>query len=113
MEHYRNKKDSLSSFVKGAMMATVALGYLFFASKNAKRNREMVDGWMENAKAEVMDKMKKVQNLSKQKYYEIVDSVSDKYSALKEVGQEKADEFREELRRKWQEAEEEEEDDEE
>lgn len=106
MEH-SDKKGKAGAFLSGAVVATLIGGYLLFGSKNAKRNREKVENWMEDAKDEVASKLKKVKRLTREKYDEIVDTVSDQYAKLKEVGKEKADSLREELKRRWDEVEEE------
>ncbi len=108
MEH--NKKDKggegkVGAFLSGVAVATAIGGYFFFGSKNAKKNRQKTEDWIEEAKATVVAKVKKVKKLSKEKYEEIVDGVSDQYAKLKEIGKEKADELRAELKAKWQEIE--------
>ena len=105
MEH--NKKGNVGAFLSGVFVATAIGGYFLFGSKNAKKNRQKVEDGLEDAKAEVMARLKKVKRLSREKYNEIVDEVSEKYSKMKEVGMEKADELKDELKSKWQEIEEE------
>lgn len=100
------KNRSLAGvFLSGALAATVLSGYFLFGSRNAKRNRIKVEDFIEDAKAEVVTKMKKIKRLSRDKYYEIVDSVSNEYSKIKTIGIEKASELRDELRSKWEEIE--------
>ena len=103
----KNKKGNISAFLSGAIVATALAGYTFFLSKNSKKNRDVTEKWVDDAKEEALSKVKTIKKLSKDKYYEIVDQISDKYSKIKEVGSEKADQFREELKAKWQEVEEE------
>lgn len=86
-------------------MTAVVAGYTFFLSKNSKKNRDKTEEWIERARTETLSKIKAVKKLSKEKYYEIVDQVSDKYSKAKDVGKDKADKFRKELKSRWQEAE--------
>ncbi|MFZ2523230.1 MAG: hypothetical protein WAW92_02475, partial [Minisyncoccia bacterium] len=95
MEH--NKKSEAKAFLSGVFVATAIGGYLLFGSKNAKKNRQTVQDTVENAKAEVMAKLKKMKKLSRDQYDKIVDDVSDKYSSMKEFGVEKANELRTEL----------------
>jgi gas vesicle protein len=105
MEH--NKKGNMGAFLSGVFVATAVGGYLLFGSKNAKKNRQKVEDWVEDAKADVVSRLKKIKRLSRDKYYEIVDDVSGKNSKMKDVGKEKADELRDELKRRWEEIEEE------
>lgn len=98
----KNKKNNIEAFLSGVFVATAIGGYFLFGSKNARKNRQKIDNWIENAQEDVMTQIKKIKKISKDKYYEIVDEISDKYSKLKEVGKEKADELRLELKSKWE-----------
>lgn len=102
MEH---NKSNAGAFLSGIFVATAIGGYFLFGSKNAKKNRQKVEDYVEDAKIDVMTKLKKIKKLSKEKYDEVVDAVSDKYSEMKEVGKEKADELRDELKSRWDEIE--------
>ncbi len=102
MEHQKSA-GSLGSFISGALAATAVAGFMLFTSKNAKKNREAVEEWVEDAKTDVLKGLKKVKRLSREKYDDIVDTVSDKYSQMKNVGSEKADDLREELKSRWEE----------
>lgn len=104
MEH--NKKGSVGVFLSGIFVATAIGGYFLFGAKNAKKNRQKVEDNIEDAKADMIARLKKIKRISRDKYYEIVDSVSDKYSKMKEDGEEKIDELREGLKGKWKEIEE-------
>lgn len=104
MEH--NKKGNMGAFLSGIFVATTIGGYFLFGSKNAKRNRQKVEDHIEDAKADVMARLKKIKKLSRDKYYEIVDDVSNKYSEMKKIGAEKVDALRDGLKEKWEEIEE-------
>ena len=99
MEH--NKKSEAGAFMTGVFVATAIGGYLLFGSKNAKKNRQAVQDKVEDAKTDVMVKLRKMKRLSRDQYDKIVDEVSDKYSKMKEFGMEKADELRTELKSRW------------
>ena len=105
MEHH-NKNRAVGAFISGIFVATVIGGYFLFGSKNARKNRQKVEDDVEDAKAELIARLKKILRLSRNTYYEIVDDVSDKYSKMKKAGAEKVDELREELKSKWVEIEE-------
>lgn len=97
--------ESIGSFLSGALVAVALAGYFFFGSKNAKKNKQKVEGWVTKARAEVLEKVKRVKKISRDKYEEIVDAISDKYAKIKEVGQEKADDLKQELKDRWTEVE--------
>ncbi len=105
MEH-NNKKGKAGAFLSGLFVATMIGGYFLFASKNARKNRQKVEDDLSDIKADLIARLKKIQRLTRNTYYEIVDDVSDKYSKMKKAGVEKVDEMREELKGKWEEIEE-------
>ncbi|MBP6858305.1 MAG: YtxH domain-containing protein [Candidatus Pacebacteria bacterium] len=104
MEHH--KKSTMVAFASGAVVAALVGGYFLFGSKNARKNRQKIQDGVDDAKSEVLDKVKKMKRLSRDMYYEIVDEISDKYSKVKEFGVEKADDLRTELKNRWNEVEE-------
>ena len=101
MEH--NKKSNLGAFLSGVFAAAAVGGYMLFGSKNAKKNRQKVEDWVEDAKADVASRLKSIKRLTREKYNEVVDTVSEKYSKTKEVGKEKSDKLRDELKSRWDE----------
>lgn len=68
-----------------ASVAAIAGGYLLYGAKDAAKNRKKVKGWMLKAKGEILEKMETAKDMSEDKYHEIVDTVSKKYSTLKHV----------------------------
>ena len=69
-----------------AALAAAAAGvyYLYGSDKSAK-NRKQIKSWMLKMKAEVMDKIENVKDLSKEAYDKTIDEVSKKYSQIKNV----------------------------
>ncbi len=105
MKEYRHKIQGVGAFFAGAVAATAALGYVFFVSKNGKRNRKKVEWWIEDAKDEVMTRATKIKNLTEDKFYDTIDTVMEKYARMKYATKDKIDEIREELRDHWEEIE--------
>jgi len=100
----KNSKDGVQvagAFLAGVAAAAVAGGYYLFGAKNAKQNRQKVEAWSVKAKGEVLEKIEKAKNITKEEYEKIVDKVSDKYSKAKDVGEKKAEGLRKELKRHW------------
>lgn len=85
------KKTSHKGLVAGglglaaASVAAIAGGYLLYGSKDATKNRKKVKGWMLKAKGEILEKIEDMEEISEDKYHEIVEMVSKKYSGLKNV----------------------------
>lgn len=107
MMHHYGRRSSFGPFLAGVAATVVVGGYFLFGSKKANRNRAKVEAWIEDAKDEVLSKVKKVKDLTEEKFDEVVESVSDKYTKLKELGAEKKDELKDELKKRWKEAKEE------
>lgn len=100
----KNNKDGVQvagAFLAGIATAAIAGGYYLFGAKDAKQNRLKVEAWSVKAKGEVLGKLEKAKNVSKEEYEKIVDSVSDKYAKTKEVGEKKAENLKKELKKHW------------
>jgi hypothetical protein len=106
-EHHtaHHTQNSIGMFLTGAVAALLAGGFFLFGSKNAKRNRQNVEWWVEDAKDEVLSNVKKIKNLTRSKFEETIDKVIDKYADFKDATKEKVDGLREELRSRWDEVE--------
>ena len=102
-----HKTGLVGAFLAGAAATAAVGGYLFFGSKQSSRNRKKVDGWIEDAKDEVLKNAKKIKHITREKFDETVDTVTEKYGKLKDVAKEKIDDVREELSDLWEEVKEE------
>jgi hypothetical protein len=74
MTHHRN--SGFGSFLSGALAAGAVAAYFLFGSRNARRNREKIDEWMQGKKDEVKDK---------------VDDVKTRWRNAKEAAEREAD----------------------
>lgn len=68
-----------------ASVAALAGGYLLYGAKDAAKNRKKVKGWMLKAKGEILEKIEGMQEVTEDKYHDVVEMVSKKYSGLKNV----------------------------
>ncbi len=68
-----------------ASVAALAGGYLLYGAKDAAKNRKKVRGWTLKAKGEILEKIEKLQDVSEDKYNDIVDVVTKKYAGLKDI----------------------------
>ena len=68
-----------------ASVAAVAGGYLLYGVKDAAKNRKKVRGWALKAKGEILEKIENMQEVTEDKYQNVVDAVNKKYSSLKNV----------------------------
>src|SRR5690606_37044353 len=81
----KTNKNVLGAIGVGAAIAAAAGAYFLYGSKNAKQNRMKVKSWALKAKAEVMEKLEKAQNINEKTFSKIVDDVVKKYKALRNV----------------------------
>lgn len=108
MNHVKNrtmKKEDTSKkgngFVLGVAAATAAFaGYYLFGPKG-KENRTKVRGWTLKAKGEVLEKLEKLEEVSEDKYNDIVESVMAKYKKLKSTTEDETDKLEQELKRRF------------
>ena len=68
-----------------ALAAAAAGAYFLYGSDKAATNRKQVKSWMLKMKAEVMDEVENLKDLSQEAYDTAIDKVSEKYSELKNV----------------------------
>jgi gas vesicle protein len=90
----------VGAFAAGAAIATAAVGY-FLYGPNGAQNRKKIEGWTIKAKGEVLSKLEALKEVSEEKYHQIVDTVTDRYAKMKDVGEDKAETLNRELKRYW------------
>ncbi|MFT5280987.1 MAG: hypothetical protein ACI9AR_000434 [Flavobacteriaceae bacterium] len=99
------KKDKSKEVVKGialgAGLVTLAAAGYFLLGPKGKENRKKVRGWTLKAKGEVLEKFEKLEEVSEDKYHEIVDGVIAKYKKAKHVAQDELGKFEKEIRSYW------------
>src|SRR5690554_1138563 len=90
----------IGAFFAGAAVATAAGAY-FLYGPNGAENRKKIESWSLKAKADVLARLEKLKEVSEEKYNDIVDSVTNKYAKMKDVGEDKANKLNAELKRHW------------
>jgi gas vesicle protein len=107
----RNSSGSLGMFLAGAITAAAVGGYMLFGSKKSKRNREMVEDWIEGAKDELWSEIENIKDITRDKFDEVMERIIDKYSKMKEDWKDSKNKnvkkLRQELESVWDEVEEE------
>lgn len=83
------------------LLGTVAGAYFLYGSKNALKNRRRVKAWSLKARGEIMEKMEGISEVSEKVYHKIIQEVSDKYKALKNINENEVSEFTKELKGHW------------
>lgn len=102
------KKTDLSTTQKvgigvGLTAAAVAAAgaYFLYGSPNAAKNRKKVKSWMLKAKAEVLEKLEEAQEMSKEEYEALIDTVASTYSQFKDASKVDIAEFKKEMKQHW------------
>lgn len=67
-------------------LAAASAGAIFLYGTDAgKQKRKQIKGWSLRMKADVIDKMGKMKDLSESGYHELIDSVAKKYESMKSI----------------------------
>lgn len=87
----------------GLTTAAVAAAGAYFLgiSPDAKKNRAKVKSWMLRAKAEVLETLEKAENMTKEEYEALVETVAKSYSSLKDASKVDIAAFRKEMKEHW------------
>lgn len=85
-----------------AAVAAMAGGYFLYGSKNAAKNRQVVKSWALKAKAEVLEGIEKAQDMSKEEYEQLVDTVVATYLTAKSASKNELSTFKKEMKEHWQ-----------
>lgn len=97
----QNNSSNGSNFVLGVATAAAAFaGYYLFGPKG-KENRAKVKGWTLKAKGEVLEKIEKLEEVTEEKYHEIVDAVMGKYEKLKSTTEDETEKLKKELKSRY------------
>jgi len=88
-----------------ALVATVAGAYYLYGSDKSAKNRKQVKSWMLKMKADVMDEIENVKDLSQETYDKTVDTVSKKYAQIKTVDTDELKALTERMKSHWKEIE--------
>jgi hypothetical protein len=98
-------KTSSEGKVVGALgiaagVAAVAAGYYFYG-KGGKAHRKQAMDWMEKAKADVLEKIEKMKDVTETTYHKVVDQVLSKYKLVKDIDPVELQNFGKELKAHW------------
>ncbi len=96
-------KVGLGLLAGAATAAGVAAGYYFYASKNAKKHRQVASKWAVNLKKDVIKQAKKVSNIDRDTLAGIIDKASETYQNVRDVGPTELSRATKELKNNWKE----------
>lgn len=95
-----DKGQLLGAALIGAAAATVA-GLLYLGTSDTEKKTRKVRGWMFKTKGEVLEKIEKMDKVTKEKYDKAVDTVTDKYGKYDDVKKTELDALKKELKQHW------------
>jgi len=103
MHHNRHSQPSLhlASFLAGAA-ATALVGGYYLYGRNGAQHRKQVERWLLEAKADILERMQKTQDVTEDQYRRIVDEVLSRYQSAKGVTEERAAEAASSFKHKWE-----------
>lgn len=98
----QNSDTAKKVLVGAGLVAGAALAaYLLTSSKDRKKAAKKIKSWMIEMQKETAEKVQKVQDLTEEKYNQIVDEVKPKYEALKDVSSAELSTFADEMKSHW------------
>ena len=83
------------------LAAAAAGAYYLYYSKNAKKNRAAVKGWMEHAEKEIVSQAGRLKEVTEDNFKEIVSTVAAKYKKLRKLEQSEVEDFVKALQSAW------------
>lgn len=86
----------------GAAAAAATAGYYFYASKHAKKNRQVVAKWANTMKDEVMEKARDLQDMDRTALWSVIDGVAESYGKLRSFDAKDIARAVGELKENWQ-----------
>lgn len=84
-----------------AVAAIAAAATYFLTGKRGAENREKIATWTLKMKGEVLEKMKKMKDINKEKYYTLVDEVAKRYERVGRVSAEEMKHLTAEVKNAW------------
>jgi len=99
----QNNNAGVTAGIGIALAAAAAAGaYFLYGSKDAKKNRKAIKGWVLKAKGEVIEKIEQVKGeLTEENYHKIVDGVVSKYSKLKTTTEDEIQDLLKDMKGHW------------
>lgn len=85
----------------GLALAAAAGAYFLYGTKEGAKKRKKMRSWMLHLKADVMEKLEDLKEVSEDSYKKVVDEVKEKYKSLKQVDPEELEELVTRLKTHW------------
>ena len=98
----KKKTHKLRTTVEvGAVLAAAVAGAYFLYGKDAAKNQKKVKSWALKARAEALEKLENLKDLSEPSYHKVINEVSSRYKKLPEVDNQELAAMAKELKGYW------------
>lgn len=95
-------KKTTKAVAASAILGTaVSLAIYFLSGRKGKKNREKIQQWVMDMKADVLKKIKELKEIDKEKYEKIIEDTAKKYRRVARVSRREFDNVLEELKNAW------------
>ncbi|MEX0918780.1 MAG: hypothetical protein WDZ85_02315 [Candidatus Paceibacterota bacterium] len=94
--------DSKAGVIIRAGLISAVVGGLMLYGPKGEKNRRLIKTWAIKAKADLIDEVEKMKNVSEDRYHLAIGRVIRKYGRMKNVSEAEAVKLGRELRRHWQ-----------
>lgn len=84
-----------------ATLAAAAAGAYFLYGKDGAKNRKKIRSWSLKMKADVMDQIEKLKDVTEESYSMVIDQVAEKYSKVKNIDLSELDALKADLKKHW------------
>jgi gas vesicle protein len=84
-----------------ALAAAAAGAYYLYGSDDAKKNRRQLKSWALRMKADVMDEIENMKDVTEENYNAVVEKVSKKYAELKDMDRDELAELVDRMKSHW------------
>lgn len=85
-----------------AAAALAAAGYYFYASKDAKKNRQVVSKWAVDFKKDVVKRAQSLKNINRASVAAIVEQSARAYKGVRDLDRSEVERAAKELKQNWQ-----------
>lgn len=94
-------ENGLGKVLLGASLVAAAGASYFLFGPDGQKNRKKVKMWFLKAKIEVLEKIEKIDEISEDKYHEVVNAVVKKYEKTKDWTEKETEELKKEAKKHW------------
>jgi gas vesicle protein len=96
-------KNHAGKIIKAGIFGVIvgAIAGIFLSPKSGKQNQADLKKWMSDTQAEIYNRAKEAQDITQEKFDEIVDQVAQKREAIKDIKEEEWDSFVKDMKKHW------------